>query len=453
MAQVIQQEYLLTPISELQEHPQNPNRGQTDAIRDSIEYNGFHGAILVQQQTGYIVAGNHRFRAAVAAGITEIPAFHAELSEEQAMRIMLVDNRTRDLATSDDEQLIALLDKLKTDFNGIEGTGFKEDDLAALLDDMAREKQNERKEEKDQDKAPDPSEGLADLYGTQEGQTWDIVSADGERTHVLSINDCAKQRNVVLALRGRKADMYFTDPPYGVKYVDTKGRSIRNDDTEDLFASGFHAAVKSALNENARMYVCGGYSNYKLVHELFEAATGREPRPIVWVKEHFVMSRQNYHRKTEWVYYGYLGEDVAPASRIVVCMPTTPFQLEEEKPLGEYMTAYSLVHFGWMGKGGADRFWYGDRTQHDVWHVSRPLTSTYMHPNQKPVELVVRAIENSCPLSGLVFDSFGGSGSTMVASEVSGRESVLMEIDRRWAAVILHRMKTLGCELNLREGS
>ena len=121
------------PVSELSEHPENPNRGNVSAIRESIAENGFFGAVLAQKSTGYILAGNHSFRAACQSGADKIPVIWVDVDEDRAKKIMLADNRMAEKAFRDEEQLAALLEDLNKRDRGLLGTGYDAGDLDALL--------------------------------------------------------------------------------------------------------------------------------------------------------------------------------------------------------------------------------------------------------------------------------------------------------------------------------
>lgn len=121
----------LVPKHRIQPHPENPRKGDNESIAESVEHNKFYGACLVQRSTGYIVAGSHRYRAAVDKGMTEIPTIYLDINDEEARRIMLADNRTADLAINDAETVTALLtDLADNDVNGLLGTGYSATDLA-----------------------------------------------------------------------------------------------------------------------------------------------------------------------------------------------------------------------------------------------------------------------------------------------------------------------------------
>lgn len=137
MSTVVEQAYELVPVGKLQAHPDNPRRGDVDAIGESIGANGFYGAVVAQRSTGYVLAGNHRWKAAQAAGIKKLPVVWVDVDDDRARRILLTDNRTADLAVNDQAALLALLDELAITPELLAGTGYDMDaldDIRAALD-------------------------------------------------------------------------------------------------------------------------------------------------------------------------------------------------------------------------------------------------------------------------------------------------------------------------------
>lgn len=124
-------EYELVDVSSLTLHPANARKGNIERLEESIKVNGFYGALVVQKSTNHIVVGNHRYQAAVNLGITELPVLFVDVDDNEARRLLLVDNRSNDLASYDDEMLIELL-KLAQDETGLEGTGYTDVDLSDL---------------------------------------------------------------------------------------------------------------------------------------------------------------------------------------------------------------------------------------------------------------------------------------------------------------------------------
>lgn len=125
--------FMMLPIDEIRPHPDNPRRGNIAAIRESIRQHGMYTTVLVQASSRYIIAGRHRWEAARLEGKRDIPCLVWDVDDDTAKRVMLVDNRTTDLATYDPEQLVTLLARLD-DAGGLQGTGYTDDDLQALIE-------------------------------------------------------------------------------------------------------------------------------------------------------------------------------------------------------------------------------------------------------------------------------------------------------------------------------
>ncbi|GAA4908164.1 ParB/RepB/Spo0J family partition protein [Streptomonospora salina] len=129
---IADQKYELVPIGKLEPHPDNPRRGDTGAIAESIEHNGFYGAVIAQKSTGRILAGNHRWKAAKTQGEKKVPVLWIDVDDDRARKILLADNKTNDLATYDEKALLALLDDVGADASALAGTAYSVDDLEDL---------------------------------------------------------------------------------------------------------------------------------------------------------------------------------------------------------------------------------------------------------------------------------------------------------------------------------
>jgi hypothetical protein len=123
------------PIDDIQPHPRNPRRGNATAIHDSITTNGFYGTIVAQRSTGHILVGNHRYAVAKAAGATHIPVTWVDVDDDHALRILLVDNRTNDIAGYDDDELMTMLTSILDEFGTLDGTGYDDDIFTSLTND------------------------------------------------------------------------------------------------------------------------------------------------------------------------------------------------------------------------------------------------------------------------------------------------------------------------------
>ena len=238
----------------------------------------------------------------------------------------------------------------------------------------------------------DKADELREKWGVETGQLWKL----GE--HRILCGDCLDSENVALVLSGEKAQMVFTDPPYGVNYEGGGGDSIAGDTTYAAIPIFFDIMAHEVLAEKAWFYVCGGSSNMGLYSKLVDRYFHTFPRVIVWDKGAMTMRHNSYHSSFEMIYFGYT-------------------------------------------KGAGD-WWFGSRAGEqaaDVWHVAKPTNKERSHLTEKPVELPYRAIVNSCPPDGIVFEPFSGSGSTLIASEQAGRRCFAIELSPAYVAVAIQR--------------
>ena len=380
---------LVVPIDSVELHPRNPRRGDVAAVAASLARFGQVKPIVVQQSNGYVIAGNHVLRAALSLGWTEIAANVEDLDDADAMALMLADNRTADLGGYDDTLLAAILAEQQAEDN-LAATGYDADDVAALL------AQAGVIEERDLDAAPDlPAE--ADLY-VEPGQTWALGR------HVLMCGDSTVAGDVRRLLGDEVVDLLWSDPPYGLGYRGKTKRALTivND---DLGPDGTRALVAAALRlaplrPGGAFYVAApsGPELHLAFLLALEDAGLTAHQTLVWVKDRFVLGHADYHARHENLLYGW--------------------------------------------RDGRAHHFVKDRTQDTVWEIDRPARSA-VHPTMKPVELVARAIRNSSTPGQLVYDAFAGSGSTVIAAEQTGRRCRAMELDPRYAQVILERWAAL----------
>lgn len=135
--EIVSQKFRQMPVSEMAEHPENPNVGDVGLISSSIETHGWYGAVIVQESTGYVLAGNHRLKAAKWQKAKKIPAIVVDVDDDLARRIMVADNGTAAAAHPDTEQLAALLTEFLDHDAGLDGLGFDSDDLDRLVEDLS----------------------------------------------------------------------------------------------------------------------------------------------------------------------------------------------------------------------------------------------------------------------------------------------------------------------------
>lgn len=359
----------------------NPRQGDVSALAVSLSKNGQYRPLVVRFETREILAGNHTWKAAKSLGWSQVAvSFLRELTDDQARRIVLADNRYSDLATYDEQALADLLGTL-TDFDG---SGYARDDLDALL--ASLEAAEPPTALTDPDDVPD----LPEVAQSRLGDVWQLGP------HRLLVGDATG--DLAPLMQDDQAQCVLTDPPYNVNYEGGTGLKIEND---KLLNDDFYSLLHDAFERAAGVSLAG--SPIYIFHadsERVNFQTSAEDvgwsirQNLVWVKSALVMGRQDYHWQHEPILYGWLS-------------------------------------------GGAHK-WYGDRKQTTVIAWDKPSKNAD-HPTMKPVGLVQYLLSNSTQPGDIVLDPFGGSGSTLIACHQTKRVARLVELDPKYADVILRR--------------
>lgn len=377
------QEYAQAKLGELKPHPRNPRQGDVGAIYQSIEANGFYGAIVAQRSTGYILAGNHRYKAAAEAGAKTVPVIWVDVDDETAVRVLLADNRTNDLASYDNAVLADILAELASG-PGLEGTGYDGDDLDQLLTDLAGDEPKQVVE----DEAPEPP---ADPV-TKPGDLWLL----GE--HRVLCGDSTKPEDVARLMAGEKAGLVFTDPPYGIDFQSNmrakspKFERLANDDRIINIAPALH----DVMTQGTAAYVCTRWDVYPAWLQMLDGFAIKNL--VVWYKRGGGL--------------GDLANTYSPSHEFII-----------------------VAHLG-TAPLRAKRY-------PDVWDIGRDSVNEYQHPTQKPVAVPGRAIESHSDIGAVVVDFFLGSGSTLIAAEQLGRKCYGVEISPAYCDVIVQRWENL----------
>jgi DNA modification methylase len=388
------------PLGELIPYARNPRThsdSQVAQIAASIREFGWTNPVLVDGESG-IIAGHGRVLAARKLGLEQVPVIElAHMSEAQKRAYVLADNQLALNAGWDQELLrleLADLSELGFDLGLI---GFGAGELERLL---AGTKEGLTED----DEAP----ALPEHAVTQPGDLWIL----GE--HRLLCGDATVVADVERVLGGQLADMTWTDPPYGVNYANSpkdkprgKHRPILNDNLGEGFEAFLQDACTNILSiTKGAVYVCMSSSELHTLQRAFTAAGGKWSTFVIWAKHAFTLGRADYQRQYEPILYGW------PA--------------------------------------GHDRYWCGARDQGDVWFVDKPARND-LHPTMKPVALVERAVRNSSKTRDIVLDPFGGSGSTLIACEKTGRQARLVELDPKYCDVIVQRWQDWTAREAVRE--
>lgn len=375
---------------------------QVARIAASIKEFGWTNPIIIDGENG-IVAGHGRTLAARKLGLTEVPCIELKnLTETQKRAYILADNRLALDAGWDNEMLAIELGDLKDAGVDLELTGFSDEELDELLATPTESVDG------DEDEAPEPQEDPV----SKRGDVW-ILGAH----RVMCGDSCsADDISKLFGSTGGgtpTVSLYLTDPPYNVAYEGgTKDAlTIQNDNMEDgqfrQFLVDAFSMADTVMKPGAVFYIWHADSEGFNFRGACRDVGWPVRECLIWAKNMFVMGRQDY----QWCHEPCL--------------------------------------YGW--KEGAAHKWYSDRSQSTVLEFDKP-TRNGVHPTMKPVELFRYLMENSSKKGDVVFDSFGGSGTTLIASEETGRVARLMELDPRYVDVIVKRWQEMtGKEATLEE--
>jgi len=376
--------------AELTPNPRNWRthpKAQQDALRGILAEVGYADALLARELSdGTLMLVDGHLRAETTPE-QEVPVLVLDIDEAEADKLLLSLDPLAALAETNAQALDTLLREVDTGSEGLQQMYADMAEVADLYKDDTAEVV--------EDEVPEPPAEPV----TKPGDLWLL----GE--HRLMCGDSTKAEDVERLMSGCLADIMVTDPPYGVAYHSNKkgkkAASIEGDLTQAAIPISFSMACDFVLSENARVYLFGGTANWPMYGKLFDHKLRMQPRPIIWVKESFVLHPTHYHSQFE------------------------------------------ICFFGWKGSGGGSSYWYGDRTCADVWNVKRDSNKDREHPTQKPVEVSAIPIRNSCPPNGSIYEPFCGSGTTLIAAEQLGRKCYGMEISPQYCDVIVKRWETL----------
>jgi len=382
-------------VSGLETFDGNPRKGSVEQIAKSLVRHGQYRPIVVNRGsiTGRpfeVLAGNHTLMAARSLDWSVIDAAVVDVDESTAKSIVASDNRLADLGGYDDAALFALLDSL----DDLSGTGYGISDLEALRQELFPPEVLT-----DPDEAP--SVALDDPI-SELGQIWQL----GE--HRLLVGDSTDLEAVRALVADEPPNCVWTDPPYGVEYVGkTKDAlTIQNDGAGGIgeLIEKSIAVVVEVCSPGSPVYVAHPPGpEHSVFYRSLHTAGVTVRQTLVWIKNVMVLGRSDYHYKHEPIFYGFT-------------------------PGGE----------GRRGRGGER--WHGDNSQTTVFPFDKPSRSAE-HPTMKPVALIDAMLKNSLPPGGIVFDPFGGSGSTLIAAHNRGCRAFLVELDPKYADVIIRRFQ------------
>lgn len=375
-------------LADIHPYEKNPrfNEEAVEAVANSIREFGFRQPLVIDKDH-VIVVGHTRLLAAKSLGLDEVPCIIADnLTPEQVKAYRIADNKTGEIAQWNYDLLpLEIKDLQDADFD-LSLLGFDDDELDRLLN--APEEDTVVAGETEPDAVPEAPE----IPASRRGEIYRMGS------HLLMCGDATKAEDVAALMGGELADLALNDAPYNVAYEGGNGLTIQNDNMED---SQFREFLRAAYQNNADAMKPG--AAFYFFHADSEAYNFRGAcrdvnlpvhETLYWVKNSLVLGRLDYHYKSEPLLYGW--------------------------------------------KPGAAHRWFSDRCQTNILEFDKPKRND-VHPTMKCVEMLVYLIKNSSQRGEIVLDTFGGSGSTLIACEQTGRACRTMELDEKYCDVIRRR--------------
>lgn len=413
-------------ISDVHPYEKNPrlNDNAVEPVAKSIAEFGFRSPIVVDKNH-VIICGHTRLKAAQRLGLETVPVHvAADLTPEQTKALRLVDNRTGELAKWD-------LELLGLEMQDLEQMNFKMDDYAFSdleLSQILGENDPVKQEKTDPDAVPETPADPVSKRGT--------VYQLGN--HRVMCGDSTAKGDLIKLMNGQLADLWLTDPPYNVAYESANGLKIQNDNmnvTEfDKFLTKAFTLASHTLKPGASFYIFHA-DNAGISFRNSVIASGLTIRQcLMWVKNGFVLGRQDYQWAHEPCLYGW--KDGAShkwygdrKQSTVIDLPDCPFIKREDGrwQLKVGNRLYSIA---------ADAVCEEEATT--VVECPKPKRND-IHPTMKPVNLLIKLLKHSCQRGEIIVDTFGGSGSTLIAAEQTGRTAYLMELDERYVDAIRKR--------------
>ena len=376
------------PISELKPADYNPRKdlkpGDADyeKLKRSLTEFGYVEPVIYNHTTGHVVGGHQRLKVLADLGHTDVDCVVVELDETREKALNVALNK---ISGDWDESKLALLiaDLDAADFDA-ELTGFDDDEIQAMIGSLDDDEVT--------DDGFDLTAALEAASFVQRGDIWTIGR------HRLVCGDATNADDVAVLMDGKSANLVLTDPPYNVAFESSDGLTIKND---AMKADSFYEFLLTAftnmagvLDKGGSAYVFHADTEGLNFRKAFIDAGFKLSGCCIWVKDSLVLGR-------------------------------SPYQWQHEPVL-----------YGW--KQGAKHKWFADRKQTTIWNFAKPRKNSD-HPTSKPLDLLGYPIGNSTQENAVVIDTFGGSGSTMMACEQMNRVCCMMELDEKYASVILRR--------------
>lgn len=360
------------------------SKEQINKLRASIREFGFINPVIIDRDYN-VIAGHGRILASKEEGIDKVPCVFVDyLTDAQKKAYIIADNRMALDADWDEELLKIEIESLKDEDFDLSFTGFDESELLDLFGDDSKGKV--------EDDNFDLSSALEKASFVEKGDVWTVGK------HRLMCGDATSKEDVQTLMGDTKGNLILTDPPYGVSFKSSSGLTIENDSMKnDEFYNFLLSAFKNMadhLEKGGSAYVFHADTEGLNFRKAFVDSGFHLAGCCIWVKNSLVLGRSDYQWQHEPVLYGFM-------------------------------------------QNGKHR-WYSDRKQTTIWNFDKPKKNSN-HPTSKPLDLLSYPISNSTQENAVVIDTFGGSGSTLMACEKMNRICYTMELDEKYASVILRR--------------
>ncbi|WP_195224903.1 site-specific DNA-methyltransferase [Schaalia turicensis] len=376
------------PISELKPADYNPRKdlkpGDADyeKLKRSLTEFGYVEPVIYNRTTGHVGGGHQRLKVLADLGHTVVDCVVVELDETREKALNVALNK---ISGDWDESKLALLiaDLDAADFDA-ELTGFDDDEIAQMIGSLDDDEVT--------DDGFDLTAALEAASFVQRGDIWTVGR------HRLVCGDATNADDVAVLMDGKSANLVLTDPPYNVAFESSDGLTIKNDEMKaDSFYEFLLAAftnMAGVLDKGGSAYVFHADTEGLNFRKAFIDAGFKLSGCCIWVKDSLVLGR-------------------------------SPYQWQHEPVL-----------YGW--KQGAKHKWFADRKQTTIWNFAKPRKNSD-HPTSKPLDLLAYPIRNSTQANAIILDTFAGSGSALMAAEQTDRIAYCMELDEKYASVILRR--------------
>ncbi len=359
-----------------------PGDTEYEKLKRSINEFGYVEPVIWNKKTNNVVGGHQRLKVLRDMGVSDVDCVVVELSEEKEEALNIALNKIN--GDWDNDKLALVISDLQgVDFD-VTLTGFDEDEISSLLADL------DDAEGKDDDY--DVTKALEEAAFVKPGDLWTIGR------HRMLCGDATNLEDVATLMAGKKANLILIDPPYNIAFESASGLTIKNDkqDNEKFYnflLSSFKNMAAHAV-DGASAYVFHADTEGLNFRKAFIEAGFHLSGVCIWAKNSFVMGRSPY----QW--------------------------------------GHEPILYGWLKTG--KHKWYAGRSESTIWHYDKPRKNAE-HPTMKPIPLLCYPIKNSSAVNCIVLDTFGGSGSTLIACEQMGRICHTMEIDPKYASVIIRR--------------